>query len=1072
MAELGWMEGALDPDLVEEAGDRAQRVLIRSALRAVDAEVSDGPPEGVKAVEFAVDALDLLAWDAIADDPKAPATRRLCAQMFALARARLPDDDSVEARLALLHTVSLGWIADETPLAARLLADVELPSAPVAGEDWESRVRRGTADAWLLLLRKRGWRDLDALDELLARLRTEQSEPEAAYLSAAGEDARPAAWGLAAHYHLLKTAELLAQYLATGHVMRERRSSRHYGVRERVQSHCDRALEAATAAADPDLEVLVRLLEATADQIIDNSLWTVARAVSPEVNAFVASLVGRNRPRPIFEVLPPQRMALAEQGLIRSAHRSVVVSLPTSAGKTLIAQFRILQALNAYDREQGWVAYIAPNRALVNQVTRRLRQDFADLGIGVERVSPALEFDGLEEDLLTDRGEGRFRVLVSTPEKLDLLLRSGWQERIGRPLCLVVADEAHHLGVDERGIRLELLLATVNREAQDAGFLLLTPFIRNGDAIAAWLDSGSRQSVGLSADWTPNDRILALAHREPAPGRGGFRVALETLVTSRRTLSVPDALPLDGDRPLGLSWSQANSPGKLAAATAAVLSERGQTITLAQRPDHAWSIAECIAGGREPVAEAGDDLRAVRDVVAEEFGADFPLVRLLSKGIGVHHRGLPEEIRTLTEFLMESGELAHLVSTTTIAQGVNFPVANVVLASHQFPYGVDIPAPDFWNLAGRAGRVEQGEVGLIALAAPDAERADALRTFVARQIADLNSTLVEMVRAALSAYGHLDLHILAHQPEWSAFVQYLAHTYRQIGDHEEFAEEAEQILRGTLGFQDLRRTHGGWAAELTRSVREYAERLSGKALGLVDSTGFSWESVSATLGRLRESRIDRAIWEAPLFQGDREPLSKLIGVMLQVPELRDNLHEITEEHEGRSSDYIARVIQDWVGGASVPQLAADHFKRTGESDLKAITRCCQRLFGGMTPTVSWGLSALQSLTFGGDFATLPAQTQRELRNVPSYAFYGVRSEEAIAMRLAGVPRSAAHRMAVALTPDGDRGGDGAWDGDHTGSAQARIRTRLAALPESGWQTALGAKGTAYRKVWQILDGVQ
>ncbi|MGV9507301.1 DEAD/DEAH box helicase [Streptomyces tendae] len=1061
MADLSWLEDVLDPALVDQAGERAHRVLVGSALRAVEGEVPEGPEEGFEAVGFAVDALDLLAWDAIAEDPKAESTRRLCGQMFALARARLPAWDSPEARLELLRTACLGWIADETPLAARLLADVELPSEPRAADDWESRVRRGTADAWLLLLRKRGWDDLDALDQLLARLRWEQDGLEEPYLSAAGDDARPAAWSLAAHYHLLKTAELLAEYLATGALMRGRRSSRHYGVRERVQSHCDRALEAAVASADPDLEVLVRLLTATADQIIDNSLWTVARAVSPEVNAFVASLVDRDRPRPIFEVLPPQRVALAEQGLIRTAHRSVVVSLPTSAGKTLIAQFRILQALNAYDKQQGWVAYVAPNRALVNQVTRRLRRDFAGLGIGVERVSPALEFDGLEEDMLTDRGAERFRVLVSTPEKLDLLLRSGWQERIGRPLCLVVADEAHQLGEGKRAIKLELLLATVNREALDAGFLLLTPFIDNGDVIAEWLDSGSRQSVGLSVDWSPNDRILALALRERAPGAGGFRVALETLVTSRRTLSVPDTVPLDGHRPLGLSWSQVSSPTKLAAATASVLAERGQTITLAGRPDYAWSIARLLAGDRDAVARPGDELRAVRDVVAEEFGTDFPLVGLLDKGIGVHHRGLPDDVRTLTEHLMETGELTHLVATTTIAQGVNFPVANVVLASHQFPYGEDIPAPDFWNLAGRAGRVEQGEVGLIALAATDETRAGKLREFVGRQVTELNSTLVDMVRAAMDTYGRMDLHVLAHLPQWSAFVQYLAHTYRQIGDAEEFAEEAEQILRGTLGFQDLRRTDRGWAAELTRSVRTYAQRLSGQPLALVDSTGFSWESVSATLARLNDARIDREVWEQPLFEGDRRPLTRLVGVMLEVPELRNALVEVSNEHEGRSGDFVARVMQDWVNGASVRQLAADHFTKAGTTDgLKAITKCCQRLFGEMAPTVSWGLSALQSLTLGKDFAATPDDVRRELRNIPSYAFYGVRSEDAIAMRLAGVPRSAAARMAAAT----------ASAGDDTGPVA--VRARLAALPEADWRSALGPRGSAYRTVWRILDGAR
>jgi replicative superfamily II helicase len=88
------------------------------------------------------------------------------------------------------------------------------------------------------------------------------------------------------------------------------------------------------------------------------------------------------------------------------------VNLPTSSGKTFIAQFRILQALNQFEREGGWVAYVAPTRALVNQITARLRQGFSPLGITVERVSPALEVDALEAGLLTDKDESRhFRIL-------------------------------------------------------------------------------------------------------------------------------------------------------------------------------------------------------------------------------------------------------------------------------------------------------------------------------------------------------------------------------------------------------------------------------------------------------------------------------------------------------------------------------------------------------------------------------------------------------------------------------------------------------------------------------------
>ena len=143
-------------------------------------------------------------------------------------------------------------------------------------------------------------------------------------------------------------------------------------------------------------------------------------------------------------MLPPQRRVLAERGLLGSSRRAVVVSLPTSSGKTMIAEFRILQALNQFALDRGWIAYLVPTRALVNQISRQLRRDLSDLGINVEQVSPALEIDNVESELLSQKNpENEFHILVTTPEKLNLMLRQGWEAKSERPLTLVIVDEVH-----------------------------------------------------------------------------------------------------------------------------------------------------------------------------------------------------------------------------------------------------------------------------------------------------------------------------------------------------------------------------------------------------------------------------------------------------------------------------------------------------------------------------------------------------------------------------------------------------------------------------------------------------
>lgn len=210
----------------------------------------------------------------------------------------------------------------------------------------------------------------------------------------------------------------------------------------------------------------------------------------------------------MFEMLPPQRITLRDQGLLTTGARAVVLSLPTSSGKTFIAQFRILQALNQFDADRGWIAYVAPTRALVNQICARLRRDFAPLGIVVERVSPALDIDGVEAELLVEADPAAaFRILVGTPEKIDLLLRGGWEAKIGRPLTLVVVDEAHNISSGDRGLKLELLLATINRECRNSQFLLMTPSSR----------TATRSRVGCRQTVTPTCQCISTGNPTTAP---------------------------------------------------------------------------------------------------------------------------------------------------------------------------------------------------------------------------------------------------------------------------------------------------------------------------------------------------------------------------------------------------------------------------------------------------------------------------------------------------------------------------------------------------------------------------
>ena len=368
MTADNWLRTAIGADRLRETSTEASRRRLSAALSFVSQEQDDRELD----LQFVTNALELELFDALDDEQRALELRDIAAETFQIARTLTWPEEPVAAAQWLVRLGCLAVIGDRSADFRRIITEMQLPALPLDSSDWGVRVWSSVLDVWLRLLRKQGWDDLDAVQERVVALRQSQRTAEPAFLRAAEErqDVRPA-WELMAQYHLAKAAEVLGIYLGQGSV------DGHYDIREQLEAQFDRAIGASARGQLIELETMSRLLARASRAMVENSIWTVTRAVNSRVTRFVESLTARDRARPIFEMLPPQRRTLREEGLLGSGHRSVVVSLPTSSGKTFIAEFRILQALNQFDQENGWVAYLAPTRALVNQLATRLRRDFS-----------------------------------------------------------------------------------------------------------------------------------------------------------------------------------------------------------------------------------------------------------------------------------------------------------------------------------------------------------------------------------------------------------------------------------------------------------------------------------------------------------------------------------------------------------------------------------------------------------------------------------------------------------------------------------------------------------------------
>lgn len=1075
-----WAVAAIGADELERA---ANLVHQRLARRAVGRQISFSFPENADDEPFlerVALAFELAAIEGL-DELSRPAgqNRHLRDQAVAASfrafdiRRLLPVPwETLDRLFFVLQISAIAYCGDRWSDLRRWYREqgeaFRTPS--VANAEWDRRLLYRLFECWVRLFRKEGWDDLDRIREIIAGLRNDQANHEERRLRNGSETLdRAIALRLAALYNWAKATEVLARYMLQGE------PGDPFGT---LDKHFEAGIRAAAASGDAQHEVVLRWLHATARIMVTNSLWWATRTVNSRTSDFVHSLTHREQ-QAMFELLPPQRAALVEQGLLDQAKTAIVVDMPTSGGKTLLAQFRILQALNQFRADQGWVVYVAPTRALSAQITRRLRRDFGPIGLRVEQLTAAVEVDAFEEDLLADSSQP-FDILVATPEKLSLVIRN---RRVERPLALVVMDEAHNLESEGRGLRIELLLATVKRDCPQANFLLLMPYVEGSESVARWLaqDIDAGNAISLSTvPWKPNERIIGLFRAvADDSARGGWHLGFETLTATKKAMPLRGTHRVGGVKPINVPKSQVltrgvqKGLGLQTAAIGAVMSARGTSVAVANNIGTVWKMAGEATRNLPEMDEVPPNIKLVQDFLRTEISADFRLVGMLDKGVGVHHAGLSDDVRALMEWLAETGSIRMLCATSTIAQGINFPVSSVFLSSRFVPQGtrsVEIAPREFWNLAGRAGRIGHDSVGVVGLS--EGTDRDALTEFVSRSTGALVSRLVVLLDE-LAAQGSLaQLSEVLWKEQWEDFRCYIAHLWAEKKNLDAVLADSEQLLRQTYGYTSMRNDpHQREKADaLLDATQSYARKLADMPEGiaeLADSTGFSPEGVQAAMGGIGglESRLTASDWAPKSLFGSGGRMADLFGVMLRVPQLSQDLAELGGKGFDRSR--ISEITNDWVNGKRLEVIAKEYFVREkdDEAGTGALTDACRAIYRTIVNSGTWGVSALSQVS-GIDFDALSEADKRRINALPAMIYHGVSSEDAVLMRMNSAPRSTAEAL-------------GSLYREVTGEDEYRYsvgkaRHFLQGLGADDWDgvrpEGAALSGTGYKRVWEVLSG--
>lgn len=928
------------------------------------------------------------------------------------------------------------------------------------GDDWNKRIITISYKALASLIKKDSWRDIDRAISYINQLREQQSDFENTFLNQLYDDGRPfGAAELVSLYHFAKAIEVLGQYLIEGRPLEPERPL-HY--------HLNISAEFAQKSGNISLGLLYQFFESLAVKMTRNTIWHTTRGVNNWVSRFNQFITRRDE-KGVFELLYPQRESIIEGQLFNPAHRAIIVNLPTSSGKTMIAEYRILQALNQFRRNEspgGWVAYIVPTKALVNQIFIQLNKDLSPIGIRVEKASGAIELDGFEQDLVLGNGNNTtFDVLVTTYEKMNLLVRQGLGTTSERPLVLTVVDEAHNIEEETRGLTLEFLLSTIKNDCQDANFLLMTPDIANSQEIVGWLAADRGNVINLELDWwQPNERVVG-AIEVNGQGRN-YDLYLRTLHTEKATYEIGESIPLAHFENAGQTKSSvSNSKIRLASCIASqILDISSPIIVLAADPSETYVIAEALYENSESNFEFDDEIDLLIRLVQSELSIDFPLARLLGRRIAVHSSALPDDIRFLIEDLMGKEKLQALVATTTIAQGINFPVSAVIMGSYNYPFKGSMPVRDFWNLAGRVGRAGQDNMGWVGLAVRNNEDLRKTSEYVTRASDNLHSQLINAINNALHHEDHDFERWLFVDERWSAILQYISHLRRQSQQQEAFLAQLEQTLQGTLGYRQLPQEKKNFLRE---RIRGYASTLSLADARRSDETGFSTVSVRQMIGRLASSGLSTQDWNKnQLFSEQNQSMQKLIGIMLNTYEIKKSIEDLNTGGQALDRSSIARLIIDWVNGHDLSSISARAYPDADPN--VAIQRVSKALYKVVANAATWGLAALQKMPNSGiDWTELSNIEQKRMANLPAYLHYGVNTDEGVLMRKNNVPRSIANRLGELYSAS--------VNGEIFNQSSSAVIGWLNSQNADIWDRArpVGSRlsGQDYKKVWMKLNGL-
>lgn len=767
---------------------------------------------------------------------------------------------------------------------------------------------------------------------------------------------------------------------------------------------------------DDRLHIIIKHCKNALDQLSQNSIWSVA-SQSPLIRKFFENNI-RSKENMILTFLPSQRNSILQ---VLSARKSIVVNMPTSSGKSLLAELYILFTIQnqSFDGFKPTIGYVVPTNALINQVKAKLRKVFSDFGFKVESVLPFYETDSIEEEILMQYGH--IDVLVTTPEKMDFMVRN--DNPVIKNLKLVIMDEAHNISDEGRGAKFELLLSIIKQKRSDVNFLLLSPFIENSNTIAEWLGDTEQNSAAITIDWSPTKQYIGcnLLNSAKTESDVVYFPSGRNNIVEEEMLVPLNVNPQYIKEKIGAA--RIDSAVKNIALLEKYIRLGDTTLILCKGADSAQktaSIALNYFKEKNALVDISDkpEIQNTLTIIKYESQEDDPMIECLKYGVAFHHARLNGIVKEEIEKLAASGIIKLLFATTTLAQGMNFPITTVIFDTLKLGGGKntkDMDATTFWNIAGRAGRAYMDREGHVIIGYKESKKATKALTvnYIKKDLEKIVSSLSNFFK---NIEGHVEFNykLVRENPAISNFLQYLNHIVKvahKYNLNNIDTNRIRSILNTSLFYKEGEFEQG--FIETQRKINDfsmsYVNYLKGEnknQLTLADVFGVSNISLNVVTASIidhkemikevyPESEQDNHFLASKIVLESKnvESLAEIIDIIAKLPEMQISIWNKTGKLDSES---IARVIIGWVNGESVPKIAQSIKKEANDTENYLRGLCNQYINGSLKNFVPWGINIYQVLT--------KDDKSDNAKMLPSFIYYGVNDKESVILSKIGVPR--------------------------------------------------------------------